>query len=187
MEKLCRTYYYPLYGYVRRQGYSPEDTQDLTQEFFARLFAGNYVAAAQPGKGRFRWFVLCAVKRFLLKERNRMGALKRGGALTFVPFDHQQAEGRYRLEVADPSAPGRLFDRAWAIAVIEKTHELLREEYLTEGKGDLFECLKVFPLGRSPSPDHRGSRSGSIRAVPTFASNSSVNRVDRPKMRHASN
>jgi RNA polymerase sigma-70 factor (ECF subfamily) len=130
---------------VRRCAHSPEDAQDLTQEFFARLLAGNYVAAAEPGKGKFRWFLLCVVKRFLLKERDRVGTLKRGGGLTFVPFGGQQAEGRYRLEVVDPrSAPDRLLDRAWAIAVIEKAHALLREEYLLEGKGDLFERLKVF-------------------------------------------
>jgi len=144
LEQLCRTYWYALYAYVRRCGHSPEDAQDLTQEFFARLLAGNYVAAAEPGKGKFRWFLLCAVKRFLLKERDRLGALKRGGGLTFVPFDSQQAEGRYRLEVADPSAADKLFDRAWAIAVIEKAHELLRGEYLAEGKGRLFDQLKVF-------------------------------------------
>jgi RNA polymerase sigma-70 factor (ECF subfamily) len=144
LEQLCRTYWYPLYAYVRRCGHNPDDAQDLTQEFFAHLLAGNYVAAAEPRKGKFRWFLLCAVKRFLLKERERLGALKRGGGLTFLPFDDQQAEGRYRLEIADPTAPDRLFDRAWAIAVIERAHELLRQEYLVEGKGDLFERLKVF-------------------------------------------
>jgi len=144
LETLCRAYWYPLYAYVRRQGYPPEDAQDLTQEFFARLLAGNYVAAAQPGNGRFRWFLLCAVKRFLLKERDRAGALKRGGDLTFVPFDAQQAEGLYRLEVADSNAPDQLFDRAWAVALVKKAHELLRQEYLAEGKHDLYERLKVF-------------------------------------------
>mgnify|MGYP000867472496 CR=1 FL=1 len=127
-----------------RCGHSPEDAQDLTQEFFARLLAGNYLAAAQPGKGKFRWFLLCAVKRFLLKERDRAHALKRGGNLTFVPLDRQQAEERYRLEPADPSAPDRLFDRAWAIALIEKAHARLGEEYLVEGKAELFDRLKVF-------------------------------------------
>jgi len=150
LETLCRTYWYPLYSYVRRCGYSPEDAQDLTQEFFARLLARNYLSAAQPGKGKFRWFLLCAVKRFLLKERDRAGALKRGGGLTFVPFDGQQAEDRYRLEFADQTAPDNLFDRAWAIALIEKAHELLREECLLEGKGELFEQLKVFLSADKP-------------------------------------
>ena len=84
------------------------------------------------------------MKRFLLKERDRAGALKRGGGLTFVPFDGQQAEDRYRLELADQTAPENLFDRAWAIALIEKAHELLREECLLEGKSEWFEQLKVF-------------------------------------------
>ncbi len=144
LEQLCRTYWYPLYAYVRRRGYSPEDAQDLTQDFFARLLAGNYVAAVQPGSGRFRWFLLCAVKRFLLKERDRAGALKRGGNLTFVPFDARQAEGLYRLEVADSSAPDQLYDRAWAVALVKKAHELLRQEYFAEGKHELYERLKVF-------------------------------------------
>ncbi len=144
LEQLCRAYWYPLYAYVRRQGYPPEDAQDLTQEFFARLLAGNYVAAVQPGNGRFRWFLLCAVKRFLLKERDRAGALKRGGDLTFVPFDAQQAEGLYRLEVADSGAPDQLYDRAWAVALVRKAHELLRQEYLSEGKHEVYERLKEF-------------------------------------------
>lgn len=144
LEKLCRSYWYPLYVYVRRCGYGPEDAQDLTQAFFARLLARNYVSAVEPEKGKFRWFLLCAVKRFLLKERDRAHALKRGGDVTFVPFDGQQAENRYRLEPTGPTAPDRLFDRAWAIALIEKAHALLREEYLADGKGDLFEQLKGF-------------------------------------------
>ncbi len=137
LDQLCRTDWYPLYAYVRRQVYWPEDAQDLTQEFFARLLAGNYVAVAQPGNGRFRWFLLCAVKRFLLKERDRAGALKRGRNLTFVPFDAPQAEGLYRLEVADSSAPDQLFDRAWAVALVRKAHELLRQQYLSEGKHEV--------------------------------------------------
>jgi len=144
LEKLCRAYWYPLYAYIRRGGHSPEDAQDLTQEFFARLLARNYLSAAQPGKGKFRWFLLCAMKRFLLKERDRVGALKRGGGLRFVPFDGQQAEDCYRLELADQTAPDNLFDRAWAIALIEKAHEVLREECRFEGKGELFEHLKIF-------------------------------------------
>ncbi len=144
LEQLCRAYWYPLYAYVRRCGHSPEDAQDLTQEFFARLLARDYLSAAQPDKGKFRWFLLCAVKRFLLKERACAGALKRGGAFTFISLDGQPTENRYRLEPGDPGSPDRLFDRAWAVALIEKAHALLREEYLAEGKGALFDRLKVF-------------------------------------------
>lgn len=144
LERLCRSYWYPLYAYVRRCGHGPEDAQDLTQEFFARLLARDYLSGVQPGKGKFRWFLRCAVKRFLLKERDRAAALKRGGGFTFISIDAGQAEGRYQLEIADPSPPDQLFDRAWAVAVIERAHALLQEEYRVEGKAELFERIQVF-------------------------------------------
>ncbi|HNQ89123.1 MAG TPA: sigma-70 family RNA polymerase sigma factor [Verrucomicrobiota bacterium] len=144
LEALCRTYWYPVYALVRHSGHTPEDAQDLTQEFFARLLDRNYLSAVQRSKGKFRWFLRCAVKRFLLKERERAMARKRGGGLTFISIDVQRAEDRYRFELAEPKAPDCLFDRAWGIALIEKAHALLREEYVMEGKGDLYERLKVF-------------------------------------------
>jgi len=147
METLCRTYWYPLYAYVRRRGHSPEDAQDLTQEFFSRLLAKGYLAAVHPEKGKFRWFLLSTIKRFLNNELARALAGKRGGGVFLVPFDGEKAEERYRLEAADHLTPDKLFDRAWAVNLIEAANRSLEEEHLLEGKADLFELLKVFLSG----------------------------------------
>src|SRR5881394_4481725 len=98
LEKLCRTYWYPLYVYVRRQGNSPEDAQDLTQIFFSRLLEKNYCAKADRDRGKFRTFLLGSLKNFLVNEWKRAGRLKRGGGHSFVPFDLEVAEGRYAAE-----------------------------------------------------------------------------------------
>jgi RNA polymerase sigma-70 factor (ECF subfamily) len=147
LEKLCRAYWYPLYAYVRRQGCSPEDAQDLTQEFFARLLAKDYLAAVHPEKGKFRWFLLSAVKRFLHNEQQRALAAKRGGGAFHVPFDGEKAEDRYRLEAADHLTPDKLYDRVWAVNLIEAANRSLEEEYRLEGKAGFFEQLKVFLSG----------------------------------------
>ena len=147
LEELCRTYWYPLYAYVRSSGHSAVDAEDLTQEFFARLLAKHYLAAAHPERGKFRWFLLSAVKRFLLNERERATADKRGGTSPHVPFDGEKADQRYRLDAADLNSPDRLFDRAWAASLIETTYQRLEEEYTLEGKRSLFTRLRVFLSG----------------------------------------
>ena len=147
LEELCRTYWYPLYAYVRSSGYSPANAEDLTQEFFARLLAKDYLAAVHPERGRFRWFLLCAVKRFLLNEQERDSAGKRGGTSRHVPFDGEKAEQRYRLDAADLNSPDRLFDRAWAANLIETTYQRIEEEYSLEGKKSLFLRLRTFLSG----------------------------------------
>ena len=101
LERLCRTYWYPLYAYVRRQGYNPEDAQDLTQEFFHRLLASDWIGRADQGKGRFRTFLLCGLKNFLANEWQKAGRLKRGAGKVFVPLDGLEAEERYRIEPAE--------------------------------------------------------------------------------------
>ena len=147
LETLCRTYWYPLYAYVRRSGHTHENAQDLTQEFFARLLAKHYLSAVHLERGKFRWFLLSAVKRFLINERERASAVKRGGTSPHIPFDGQKAEERYRLDAADQSTPDKLFDRAWATNLIQTTYQRLEEEYALEGKGRLFEQLRVFLSG----------------------------------------
>jgi RNA polymerase sigma-70 factor (ECF subfamily) len=147
LERLCRSYWYPLYAYVRRSGHRPEDAQDLTQEFFARLLAKHYLSAVHPERGKFRWFLLSAVKRFLINERERASAAKRGGTSPHIPFDGQKAEERYRLDAADQRTPDKLFDRAWATNLIQTTYQRLEEEYALESKGRLFERLRVFLSG----------------------------------------
>jgi len=147
LEQLCRTYWYPLYAYIRRRGHSPADAQDLTQEFFARLLAKNYLSAAHQERGRFRWFLLCAIQRFLVNERERAQAVKRGGVAPHVPFDGAMAEGRYGLEAVDQRTPDKLFDRAWAITLLEAARQRLQEEYTLDGKTTVFEQLSAFLSG----------------------------------------
>jgi len=120
LEKLCKTYWYPLYGYVRRQGKSPEDAQDLTQEFFARLLEGNWVERADRQKGRFRSFLLTAMNHFLADEWDKARAQKRGGGVAPLPLQLDGAETRYGLDPADRSTPEQEFERRWALALLDE-------------------------------------------------------------------
>ena len=147
LEQLCRTYWYPLYAYVRSSGNAPADAEDLTQEFFARLLAKHFLSAVHPERGKFRWFLLAAVKRFLINERERATTIKRGGTCPHVPFDGEKAEQRYRLDAADANTPDKLFDRAWAANLIQTGYQRLEEEYVLEGKGPLFAQLREFLSG----------------------------------------
>lgn len=147
LERLCRAYWYPLYVFVRGSGYAPADAEDLTQEFFARLIAKHYLAAVHPERGRFRWFLLSALKRYLLNERERRGAAKRGGQAIHVPFDGEKAEERYRLDASDLQTPDKLFDRAWAMGLIQQAHQRLQQEYALANKEDLFNHLTPFLSG----------------------------------------
>ncbi|MBI2924631.1 MAG: sigma-70 family RNA polymerase sigma factor [Verrucomicrobia bacterium] len=146
LEQLCRTYWYPLYAFVRRRGLSPEDAQDLVQEFFARRLAKDYVARADPQKGKFRSFLLAGVERLLCDERDKANRLKRGGGQTVISLDAQAAEDRYRLEPADEHTPEQLYERSWATALLERAARRLQEEYAAAGKAELFEQLTEFRL-----------------------------------------
>src|ERR1051325_2027095 len=119
LERLCRTYWYPLYVYVRRQGNSPEDAQDLTQNFFSRLLEKDYFAKADRDRGKFRTFLLGSLKNFLVNEWKRAGRLKRGGDLTFLSIDANVAEDRYATELANESNPDAAYERRWAVTLIE--------------------------------------------------------------------
>lgn len=144
IAQLCNTYWYPLYAYVRRKGYGVPDAQDLTQEFFARLLAGNYVGAADRRKGKFRSFLLGTFEHFLAKEWRRAHAEKRGGGRSLCSLDALDAEHRYQLEPADELTAERMFDRRWAEVLLSQARARLREECQAEGKGLLFE--RVEPL-----------------------------------------
>lgn len=141
LSRLCETYWYPLYAYVRRRGHSPEDAQDLTQEFFARLLARNWVGAADPDKGRFRTFLLTAMSRFLADEWDKARAQKRGGGLSPVPLQFDTAETRYGLEPADPATPEQCFERRWALTLLAEVLNRLQAEYDRQGKAALFSAL----------------------------------------------
>lgn len=152
LEQLCCCYWYPIYAYIRRHGYSPQDAEDLTQEFFARLLARNDLARADPHKGRFRSFLLGAVNHLLCDERDRSLRLKRGGGQRPISFDEGAAEDRYRLEPADAHTPERVFERAWVTTLLDGAARRLRDEYLAKGKAELYEHLTHF---RQDAPGHQ--------------------------------
>ncbi len=147
LEQLCRTYWYPLYAYVRRRGYNPEDSEDLTQEFFARFLAGKYLASVERGRAKFRSYLLGALNHFLADAWDHAHRAKRGGGQPLQALDMQSGESRYALEPAQELAPDRLFDRRWALTVLDQVLRRLRREYEQSGKGRLFEKLSVLLPG----------------------------------------
>jgi DNA-directed RNA polymerase specialized sigma24 family protein len=147
LERLCRTYWYPLYAYVRRQGYSPEDAKDLTQGFFERVVEKSYFQDLDRSKGRFRAFLLAALKHFLSDCRDRACAAKRGGGTFHVPWD-TNAEERYVLNHPDTISPDALFQRQWAITVLERAMARLREEFVSAGKAEIFDKLRGVMAGQ---------------------------------------
>lgn len=142
LESLCAGYWYPLYVYVRRQGRSPEDAQDLTQGFFARLLEKRWLEAADREKGKFRSFLLTALKRYLANEWDHARTLKRGGGVVHVPMDTQVAESRYVVEPVLAGGAEELYERRWAMTLLEQAMAGLRAEYEAEEKGAEFELLK---------------------------------------------
>ena len=144
LEELCRTYWYPLYAYVRRQGYLREDAQDLTQAFFARFLEKNYLEGLRSEKGRFRAFLLAALKHFLANEWDRARRQKRGGGVANLSLDWQSADTRFGVEPADNLSPDKLYDRTWALTLLERVIVRLRDESAAEGKARSFEQLKPF-------------------------------------------
>jgi RNA polymerase sigma factor (sigma-70 family) len=142
LAHLCQTYWYPLYAYARRRGCSPPDAQDLTQEFFARLLKGNWLAEADRQRGRFRSFLLSAMKHFMANEWNKAQAQKRGGGQPILSLNDDSAEHRYRLEPAEKATPESLFERGWALTLLEGVLARLEEEYRHEGKQTWMEAMR---------------------------------------------
>lgn len=142
LAELCQTYWYPLYGFIRRQGRSSQDAEDLTQAFFARLLEKNYIASANQEKGRFRSFLITALKRFMANEWDREHAQKRGGFQTAVAIDQAMAEARFNSELSHQLQPDVLFERQWAMTLLERVMTQLQEEYTTTGRAKLFEHLR---------------------------------------------
>jgi len=144
LEDLCRTYWYPLYAYVRHQGHSPEDAEDLTQEFFTRFLGKNYLAGLDSNRGRFRAFLLACLKHFLANEWDRSRRLKRGGGAPLLSLDYQGADTRYQIDPPDKLSPDTLYDRAWATTLLEQVITRLQEETEAEGTAAQFEQLKHY-------------------------------------------
>jgi RNA polymerase sigma-70 factor (ECF subfamily) len=149
LGELCRVYWYPIYVFVRRQGFDSEQAQDLTQEFFTRFLERDFLAAVDRNQGRFRSFLLVCCKHFLANERDRQRAQKRGGDRHHVPIDTTLAESRYGMELAHSQTADKLFERRWVCALLEQVLSRLRREFEDAGKAQHFELLKGFLTGGS--------------------------------------
>jgi RNA polymerase sigma factor (sigma-70 family) len=153
LAALCQTYWHPLYAYVRRAGYSREEAEDLTQEFFTRLLAQNTLAKANPARGRFRSFLLASLKHFLAHEWEKARARKRGGGVPLLPLEFESAETRCLQPLAPGDTPDRAFDRQWALALLDVVLERLRQDYSRAGRDDLFlELKETLSGGRAEIP-----------------------------------
>ena len=148
---LCKTYWYPLYAFVRRQGYSPHDAQDLTQGFFEKLLESESLASVSPEKGKFRTFLLVALKRFLANEWHRAHSQKRGGGSIRVPLQGHTAETRYIAEPVEELTAERLYERRWALTLLEHVLERLQGEFSEVGHGAHFEKLKPYLMADKSS------------------------------------
>ena len=147
LAELCRVYWYPLYAYVRRLGRSAEDAQDLTQEFFARLIEKQWLDNVDRERGKFRSFLLTAFKHFLASEWHRDRAFKRGGGQALISLDSEEAEDRYKLEPPDTLTPESIYDRRWALTVLDQSIARLESEQRTAGHAERFEAVKDCLLG----------------------------------------
>lgn len=143
LSELCCTYWYPLYAFVRRLGQSPQDAEDLTQAFFTRLLEKNYIAAADQEKGRFRTFLLITLKRFLANEWDRQHAQKRGGFATVISIDQSLAESRFGAEPAHQETPDVLFERQWAMTLLEQVMARLQAEFAATDRAEQFTYLRA--------------------------------------------
>lgn len=147
LETLCRTYWYPVYAFVRRSGHGPDDAQDLTQEFFAQLLHHHRLKAADPARGRFRGFLVASLRNFLANEWDKARAVKRGGGQTAVAYDDSLAHERFIADARAEDSPGVLFERTWAMTLLTTVRDRLRQEFDLEGKHDRFEWLQGFLPG----------------------------------------
>jgi RNA polymerase sigma-70 factor (ECF subfamily) len=155
LEALCRAYWYPLYVFVRRLGEGPEDARDITQGYFAQLLEKGYLDDYDPERGRFRVFLMASIRNFLSKERERDQALKRGGGTQIVSLDDTDAEGRYSHEPVEPLTPEQVFERRWALTLLERVLERLQAELAAAGREQEFERLRGLLTGEQPKMPYR--------------------------------
>jgi DNA-directed RNA polymerase specialized sigma24 family protein len=152
LARLCQIYWHPVYAFVRGRGHDRHQAEDLTQGFFAQLLEKNYLLDADRERGRFRSFLLTAVKHFLANEWDRSNALKRGGGQTAVPIDLVEVEGWYGPATVEAATPERLFERRWALSLLEHVIAKLRAEFDDAGRAEQFDTLVVF-LNREAGAD----------------------------------
>jgi RNA polymerase sigma-70 factor (ECF subfamily) len=155
LATLCQIYWYPLYAFVRRLGHPPDDAQDLTQEFFARLLEKHYLRAADPERGRFRSFLLSAFKHFLSRERDRAKARKRGGGRKVLSLDFETGESRYNLEPAHEVTAEKIYERRWALTLLDQVLTRLREEFYQAKRREEFDHLKAYLTGEATTLSYR--------------------------------
>lgn len=154
VASLASAYWFPLYSFIRRQGYSAEDAEDLTQEFITRIIEKQDLASVDPSKGRFRSFLLVSLRHFLSNQRDRQRAAKRGGGHKVIALDGLDAEARYQLEPATNLTPQRLFDRHWALALLENVLKRLRDDYARTGRAQVYDALKPVLLCDPDAPTY---------------------------------
>ena len=171
LAALCKVYWGPIYAFIRRNGYDSDQSQDLTQAFFVAMLEKNYLGDADRERGRFRTFLLSSVKHFLANERDKAHALKRGGGRIVVPIDPVEAEGWYGTEAVEQRTPENLFQRRWALSLLERVMEKLAVEWARMGKSDYF--AKLSPLLEGDPAAHRydvlgaelGASAGALRVA----------------------
>ena len=157
LEKLCQTYWYPLYSYLRRKGSDPHKAQDLTQGFFYRLIKENYLGAVDRKRGKFRSFLLAALNHFVSNQRDHERAAKRGGGQAMISLDDTDAENRFKLEPASSLSPEKIFEKNWFLTLFDQALARLKEEQKAAGKAELFEHLKLFVIEDAESGDYNNA------------------------------
>jgi RNA polymerase sigma factor (sigma-70 family) len=171
LAALCATYWYPLYVFIRRQGYDASQAEDLTQEFFARLLEKDFLGVVDPEKGKFRSFLRACVRHFLANEQDKPRAQKRGGGRPLHSLDFPNAEQRYRLEPCDVLTPGRLYDCQWALTLLDQVLARLHDEWHQNGRDRLFESVKMFLTGEDRTSSYEqvaralGMRAGAVKVA----------------------
>jgi len=170
LESLCRVYWYPLYAFVRRQGHGADEARDLTQAYFAELLEKGYLGDYDPERGRFRVFLMTSVKHFLSKQREKALAWKRGGRADVVSLDAREVETRYGIEPVDRLDPEQIFERRWALTVLDQALGRLRREQEESDHGREFARLEGFLTGQQVTPSYReaaaelGTSEGAVKA-----------------------
>jgi RNA polymerase sigma factor (sigma-70 family) len=155
LAELCQIYWPPLYGYLRGRGYDAQEAQDLTQGFFAKVLERQDLRSADQARGRFRGFLLTALKRYVINEHERAGSARRGGQHGHFPLDFEEAERAYSREHRNDDTPERLFDRKWAAIALDRALQRLREEYQEAGKGRAADVLLPYLTDAGELPAYR--------------------------------
>ncbi|MHC1764415.1 MAG: RNA polymerase sigma factor [Verrucomicrobiia bacterium] len=170
LENLCRQYWYPLYAFVRRQGYTPADAEDIIQSFLAQVLQRDAFRQADPSRGRFRTFLLACLKHFMVKAWHYRRAVKRGGGMRVLSLEEVDAETLYSRESSHSLTPEQLYDRAWAWGILERARDRLREDYSRRRQAERFDLLEGFLPGSNSELSYAdagcllGLREGSVKA-----------------------